>query len=610
MKKISSTIAATALLLSIILLAITSSAQVISTFAGNGVAATLGDGLSPTAASFNNLAAVYFHTTGDFYIVEYSGSVIRKISSTGVVSTFAGNGVAGYGGDGGPATAASFNHPIDILADYSGNFYVIDNGNQRIRKINAAGIITTIAGNGIPGYTGDGGPATAATLHDPSRMTIDGAGNIYFADAVNNVIRKISTAGIISTVVGNGTPAFAGDGGPATGASLWQPLGVTLDGNGNMYVADALNHRIRKINTSGIISTFAGTGAVGYAGDSGPATAATMNYPNGVTCDQTCNVYFTDWYGHKVRKVTYSGIITTVVGSGVAGFSGDGGPAVSAQLNGPNNLTFDHISNLYIPEYYNNRVRKVSNLGETFGCPSVVPVAGITAPGSVCQDSCVTFQNLSTGTVDSLRWTSASGGVVISSPVTDTTTICFPGSDSAVVKLYVYGPLGTDSATVTIMITSAPHPGINHSGHTLTVTGGPYTGYQWYNGSVAITGATNATYTYLSTGGDYHVVVDSAGCTGISASISTVGVGTTTTSVKTYWVAQYNNDMITLRSSENNDEALHMAIYDATGRIIVQDTWSNGSNTKDVNCTVFPTGFYVIRLSNQQTSVALGWTKQ
>lgn len=584
--------------------------QGINTFAGNGTAASTGDGLFATAASFNNLAAVYYHTSGEIYVVEYTGCKIRKISTSGIVSTFAGNGINGFGGDGGPATAASFSNPIDFLADNSGNFYVIDNGNQRIRKINAAGIITTIAGNGTTGYSGDGGPSPASTLHDPSRMTIDGAGNIFFADAVNNVIRKISTTGIITTLVGNGTPAFAGDGGPATNASLSQPLGVAIDGNGNMYIADGNNHRIRKVNTAGIISTFAGTGAVGYTGDGGPATAATMNYPNGVTCDQTCNVYFTDWYGHKVRKITYSGTISTVVGTGVAGFSGDTGPALSAQLNGPNNLTFDYSGNLYIPEYYNNRVRKVTNLGESSGCPSIAPLAGFTGQSSICQDSCVSFVSTSTGTIDSVRWVCTSPGTFISSPSTDTTTICFHGSDSVLVKLFVYGPAGVDSSSLTVTIASAPHPGIITSGHTLTATGGPYTGYQWYNGAVAIVGATNATYTYTISGGDYHVVVDSAGCAGISGNINTVGIAAVAAYAKTYWLAQYTNDLIMLRSSENLDEPMNITVCDAVGRVLLQDKWNAASNTKDINSASLTAGCYIIRLTNQHTFSVLRWTKQ
>ncbi len=611
MKKRIFRIDTTCLALALSFLAINSHAQGINTWAGNGIAASTGDGMSPTAASFNNLGGVYYHTaTGDFYVVEYTGCKIRKISSTGVVSTFAGTGVNGFGGDGGPATAAKFSYPIDFLADNSGNFYVIDNNNSRIRKIDAAGIITTFAGNGTFGFGGDGGPSTASVLNNPSRMTIDGAGNIYFADAGNNRIRKISASGTITTVAGNGTPAFAGDGGPATNGSFNAPLGVTLDGNGNMYIADGNNHRVRKVSTTGILSTFAGTGAVGYTGDGAAATAATMNYPNGITCDQTCNVYFTDWYGHKVRKINGLGIISTVVGTGVAGFSGDGGPALSGQLNGPNNLTFDPLGNLYIPEYYNNRVRKVSNLGESTGCPPLTPVAGFTAATSVCQDSCVIFSSTSTGSIDSVRWVSLSPGVVISLPTAYTTTICFPGSVFATVKLYVYGAGGVDSTSTTIAINAAPHPGITKSGHTLTATGGPYTGYQWYNGSVAITGATNATYTYTTPGGDYHVVVDSAGCAGTSSGVNTVGVAAVTENVKNYWIAQYNGSLITLRSSEYLDELVHITIYDATGRLILQDMWNSGSNSKDLNTSSIPSGLYIVRLSNQQTSVALRWTRQ
>ena len=197
---------------------------------------------------------------------------------------------------------------------------------------------------------------------------MDAAGNLYIADADNNVIRKVDAAGIITTVVGTGVAGYSGDGGPATAATLRPPLGVAFDINGNMYIADGYNHVVRKVTPAGIISTYAGNGISGVSGNGGPATNATMKLPGGIAVDGRCNIYVTDWTGENVRKIFANGIITTVAGNDTAGFLGDGGPALIAEINGPDNLTFDPVLNLYIADFYNNRVRKVANLGESGGC--------------------------------------------------------------------------------------------------------------------------------------------------------------------------------------------------------------------------------------------------
>ncbi len=345
-------------------------AQIISTFAGNGIAASTGDGGPAIAASFNNPSGTFRDASGNTYVVEYTGNKVRKIDLSGTVSTFAGNGVGTYGGDGGPASTASLHTPIDIITDHSGNAYIVDNVNQRIRKVDAAGIITTYAGNGIFGYTGDGGPATNASIGDPDRIGMDRYGNLFIADADNYVVRKVNTSGIITTVIGIGVPAYSGDGGPATAAGIRQPLGVAFDINGNMYIADGYNHVVRKVTPAGIISTFAGNGTSGISGDGGPATAASMMLPGGIAIDSACNVYVTDWSGNNVRKISISsGTIITVAGTGAAGFSGDGGPATAAMINGPDNLGFDPGMNVYIADFYNNRVREVANMGEFGICP-------------------------------------------------------------------------------------------------------------------------------------------------------------------------------------------------------------------------------------------------
>ena len=257
----------------------------------------------------------------------------------GVINTVAGNGTEGYTGDGGAATAAELNTPDGVAVDSAGNIYIADTVNCRIRKVIAStGTITTVAGNGTCGYAGDGKAATSAELFEPSGVALDSANNIYIADWDNSRIRKVTVStGIISTVAGNGTRGYSGDGGKATSAKLDNPYGLAIDNTGNIYIADTGNYRIRKVTLStGIISTVAGNGKQGYAGDAGPATSAEFEGPTGVAVDTAGNFYVADSYGNRIRKVTAStGIISTAAGNGNTGHSGDGGPATSAQLYYP-----------------------------------------------------------------------------------------------------------------------------------------------------------------------------------------------------------------------------------------------------------------------------------
>jgi sugar lactone lactonase YvrE len=189
---------------------------------------------------------------------------------------------------------------------------------------------------------------------------VDSAGNLYFVDAGNHRVRKVSSAGVITTVAGNGVPGFSGDGGQAASAQLNNPHGLAMDAVGNLYIADSYNHRIRKITTTGIISTVAGNGKQGYSGDGGPAASAQLFNPNAIAVDSSGNLYIADTWNHSIRKVTNAGIISAVAGNGVSGFSGDDGPAASAQLNAPYGITVDSAGNLYIAEYGNHRIRKVT----------------------------------------------------------------------------------------------------------------------------------------------------------------------------------------------------------------------------------------------------------
>jgi sugar lactone lactonase YvrE len=352
-------------------------AQLITTFCGNGTGTYSGDGGQATGAAISSPLDVKADAAGNLYIADYSHHRIRKVNTAGIITTIAGNGTAGFSGDGGQATAAKINSPTGVTVDATGNLYIADDGNNRIRKVSTAGIITTIAGNGTAGFSGDGGQATAAGLNAPWDVAIDNAGNLYIPDLFNNCVRIINTAGIISTVAGSHTlgPGFSGDGGQATDASLLQPSNVTFDNTGNLYIADDGNNRIRMVTTAGIITTVVGTNLPGgYSGDEGPATAAQINDPGGIACDNAGNLYIADVGNNLIRKVNNLGIITTVAGNitgagtgSNSGYSGDGGQATAANLASPTGVTFDATGNLYIADSYNNRIRTVSNVGQAAG---------------------------------------------------------------------------------------------------------------------------------------------------------------------------------------------------------------------------------------------------
>jgi myo-inositol-hexaphosphate 3-phosphohydrolase/sugar lactone lactonase YvrE len=282
--------------------------------------------------------------------------------ATGIISTVAGTGTAGFSGDGGPATAARLRAPRTMAADAAGNIYIADTENHRVRRVSASGVITTIAGTGSAGYSGDGGPATSAKLNNPHGVAVDGAGNVYVADSPNHRVRRIDTSGRIATVAGTGSSGYNGDGIAATSARLNYPKGVEIGPDGLLYIADANNHRVRRISSSGIIATVAGSGSAGLSGDGGPATSAKLNTPRNVTFDASGNLYIADDNNCRVRRVDGAGRITTVAGS-TCGYGGDGGPAISARLGRTRDVAVDPAGNLYIADEQNHRIRRVTPSG-------------------------------------------------------------------------------------------------------------------------------------------------------------------------------------------------------------------------------------------------------
>src|ERR1035437_5366560 len=400
---------------------------VLTRVAGAAVAGYSGDGGQATSARLAKPGGVAVDTLGNLYVADNGNDVVRKVAANGIITTFAGNGARGYSGDGGPAIAAEILLALNIRSGYwqtslgvtglavdaSGSLYIPEVGNNRVRKVAANGVITTFAGNGNSGYSGDGGPATSAQLHAPNGVALDSVGNLYIADSFNCVIRKVATNGIITTIVGNGTCGGAGVGGPATSAQLQDPMGVSVDtaGNlyisnfggeglvqkvstggiittlidwpgvvasghlvmgsggiaadpgGNLYIADWQNNVIIEVSSGGTITIPVGNGAAGDWGNGGPATSAALAVPRELALDAAGNLYIADTLNNEIRKVDTSGLITKVAGTGYFAYSGDGGMATSAQLGGPEGVAADVAGNLYIAVFWNMIVRKVSANG-------------------------------------------------------------------------------------------------------------------------------------------------------------------------------------------------------------------------------------------------------
>ena len=326
-----------------------------------------GDGGQATATKLDRPHGVYVDKDGNIYIADDDNHRLRKVDiTTGIITTIAGNGVPAYGGDGGPAVDASMQNPKSVWMDVNGNLLIADNENNRIRKVTATtGDISTVAGNGIAGYWGDHGPAIDAWLKKPHGVCAyesPAPAYLYIADPSNYQIRRVDLQdGFLTKAAGTIWSGYNGDNILATWARLNYPFGAHLDGSGNLYIADTYNHRIRKVNAkTGIITTVAGTGSKGFSGDGGPATSAKLRYPFSVYVDARGNIFIADTYNFRIRKVDgATGIITTVVGDGHERFRGDGGPATDASIDMAYDLAVDNDGNLYIADTYNEVIRKV-----------------------------------------------------------------------------------------------------------------------------------------------------------------------------------------------------------------------------------------------------------
>lgn len=555
-------------------------AQTISTFAGNGTATHAGDGGAATAASIRYPYHTAFDASGNMLIADWGNNRIRKITPAGVITTIAGTGVPAFGGDGGAATAAYLNQPADIAIDGSGNIYFSDNGNKRIRKIDASGIISTEVGTGSPGYSGDGGPAVSAQINDPRGIMFDASGNLYIAEASNHVIRKINTAGVISTIAGNHTAGFSGDGGAATAAQLNTPQDIAVDAAGNMYISDNLNHRIRKISTAGIISTYVGTGSSGFSGDGGAATLARLNYPYGLQIDAYDNMYIADGGNNRIRKVKPTGIISTVAGNGSFGFGGDGGPATAAILNTPNSTSKDASGNLYISDELNARIRKVT--------PTPITLSG---GGAICVGATLGL----TASEPGGTWSSASTSIatvgtsgVVTGVAAGTVVISYTESGITGVKTITINPLPAPIAgTLTVCVgsvttlTNSDPGGIWASGGTSIATVDA-------SGNVTGIGAGTASITYtLPSGCNSTATVTVDPCPYLSANT----ISGPMQKLKLY--PNPNNGSFTIDLPE---QTTALIISDFMGRIfLTQNLENTTAETRSFNFDSLPAGNYILK---------------
>ena len=336
---------------------------VIRTVAGSNTRGYGGDGGSATSAAFDQPRAAAVGPDGTVYIADTFNHRVRRVDPRGAVTTLAGTGQAAYSGDGGPAGAATLHWPHGVAVDPGGaGLFIADSANHRIRRVDlGSGVITTVAGGAAAGWAGDGGPAVAARLEDPKAVWASPSGDLFIADSGNERIRRIDRSGTISTIAGTGVPGYSGDGGPAQAAQFDGPRGVAGDSGGNLYVADDNNHRIRRIDPSGVVTTVAGTGAPGYAGDGGRAPSAQLRNPRGVATDGRGNVFIADSMNARIRMVDSAGVISTVAGCGRHGFGGDGGPATVARMFEPRGVAIGPAGHLFVADTYHDRIRRVED---------------------------------------------------------------------------------------------------------------------------------------------------------------------------------------------------------------------------------------------------------
>ncbi len=613
-------------------LALNTQAQTITTLAGTGTAAYTADGVAASTSALNNPYGVATDAAGNVYISDYGNHRIRKVSyATGIITTIAGTGVGGYiaAQDGGPATNAEIQNPRGITVDPSGNVVFSDYGNNRIRKINmTTGIITTIAGiGGAPTYVAadDGGPATNAHLGFPWGLVYDPAGNLYIADNQNCVVRKVNTSGIISTIAGTSNCSFGGDNGPATAAKVQYPTGIGRDAAGNLYIADDGNNKIRKINTSGIITTIAGSPIYGFSGDGGPSTASQLYTPRAIAVDGPGNVYISDMNNSRIRKINIFGNIYTIAGNGVATFGGDGGLPVAASINMSTGFALDvSHGKYYICDNDNNRVRVIN----TFNFPYFV--GGSRQVATTCHDAPRGLDTLLAiddidvgqtetwsvivppvfGTVSAAYSAPSTGSTMTTSGLTYTPPAGFTGVDSFTVN--VFDGVYYDTTTIVMYPNAGVITGIDSlcQGFTTTLSnvigGGVWSSSNTTLATVSATGLVQN----LSFAGAIdtirYTVTNSCGVTvaifpirlidtGLCQGLSTPNVHQNSAALSVF--PNPNRGSFTVNVASGEKEETHFVITNLVGVKVKKFTAYTNTNV-DIQLEDQPSGIYYITASN------------
>lgn len=374
----------------------------INTYAGNRSAGFSGDGGAPTSAQLNLPLGLALDSSGNLYIVDSLNQRVRKISG-GNISTVAGNGTAGYSGDGAAATSAEMLNPSGVAVDSSGNIYIADTSNHVIRMVNSGGTISTFAGTNVGGYSGDGGAANLAQLDLPTGVAVDKSGNVFIADSGNNVIREVS-GGNIKTVVGTVPGQFLND-----------PESVLVDSSGNLFISEQSGYRISKFS-NGTLTVLAGNGNIGFSGDNGPGTEASLDEPTGIALDSKGYLYICDTINSRIRKLSPEGIITTIAGLGNPGYFGDGGPATNSLLFFPRGIVVDASGNVYIADTDNNIIRELKPVTPAINAGGVVNAASFTAqvsPGALASIFGLNFTGTGLDAIASLPLPASLGGVSV-----------------------------------------------------------------------------------------------------------------------------------------------------------------------------------------------------
>lgn len=434
------------------------SGNAIVTVAGTGQLGDTGDGGQATEAQIRLPRSIFPTTDGGYIWAEPYSNRVRRVGRDGIITTVAGNGQAGYGGDGGPATMAKLNFVHGASPTPDGGFLVADNRNNRIRKVSTDGKIRTVAGTGQAGFSGDGGPATVAKIDNPLGVTALADGGFLIPDSYNHRVRRVSRDGTITTVAGNGTKGFSGDGGQAAAAELSLPFGAVPTADGGFLVVDTGNNRIRKVDPSGRISTVAGNGQKGFGGDGGPAVQASLYYPHNAVASADGGFIIADTLNERVRQVDATGKITTVAGTGSVGFSGEGGPATSAKLDAPKAVALTSSGGLLIADESNNRIRFV---GTAVVPKSTTPpsISGTTEQGETLTAAAGGWTG--TGPVIAYQWlrcnSSGASCVDIGGATSEAYTVASTDAGSAL-RIEITASNAAGSATA-ISVATSPVPG-------------------------------------------------------------------------------------------------------------------------------------------------------